>query len=298
MRNIILRIVSALIRAAEVRKRKNMADDKNRLLVLALFAVLVCIYLIPGCVCSGGTLGNPTPMSDTLPGYLLADERPDSLALLPTPPAAGSVSLALDEEVNRKSLALRGTPRWALAAEDAFLKFPEAADTFSCALNAPITERDTPHLYRLLLRTRSDVRHSTQKAKDYYKRQRPFVLNKEPSCSPDDENALAKNGSHPSGHTAICWAWALILSEIAPEQMDGILARGWAFGESRLVCNVHWQSDVAEGRVVGASAVAQLHADFTFREDLDAAKAELRTVRARGLNPLHDCTAEAAALAK
>jgi acid phosphatase (class A) len=130
------------------------------------------------------------------------------------------------------------------------------------------------------------------------KRQRPFVVNKEPSCSPDDENALAKNGSHPSGHAAICLAWALILSEIAPEQMDGILARGWAFGESRLVCNVHWQSDVAEGRVVGASAVAQLHADFTFREDLEAAKAELRTVRARGLNPLHDCTAEAAALAK
>lgn len=80
-----------------------------------------------------------------------------------------------------------------------------------------LNERDTPHLYRLLLRTRSDAGHSTQKAKDYYKRQRPFVVNKEPSCSPDDENALAKNGSYPSGHTAIGWAWALILSEIAPE---------------------------------------------------------------------------------
>ena len=34
--------------------------------------------------------------------------------------------------------------------------------------------------------------HSTQKAKDYYKRQRPFVVNKEPSCSPDDENAWLK----------------------------------------------------------------------------------------------------------
>jgi len=109
---------------------------------------------------------------------------------------------------------------------------------------------------------------------------------------------LAKNGSYPSGHTAIGWAWALILSEIASEQMDAILAWGWAFGESRLVCNVHWQSDVAEGRVVGASAVARLHTDFTFREDLEAAKAELRTVRARGLKPMRDCTAEAAALAK
>lgn len=68
MRNIMLRIVSALIRAAEVRKRKNMADDKNRFLVLALFAVLVCIYLIPGCVCSVGNAGQPHPYVRYLAG--------------------------------------------------------------------------------------------------------------------------------------------------------------------------------------------------------------------------------------
>ena len=76
---------------------------------------------------------------------------------------------------------------------------------------------------------------------------------------------MSKSGSYPSGHTAIGWAWALVLCEIAPEQTEAILARGRAFGESRMVCNVHWQSDVIEGRFMGASVVARLHAEPQFR---------------------------------
>jgi acid phosphatase (class A) len=233
-----------------------------------------------------------------LAGYLPAKAIPNSLALIPPPPAAGSAALAYDEEVSRKGLTLRDTPRWALATEDANLKFPQAAGTFSCALNAPITEQDTPHLYMLLRRTRTDASLSTYTAKDHYSRTRPFAVNKEPTCTPNEEKSLMTNGSYPSGHTAIGWAWALILSEISPEQTDAILARGRAFGESRVVCNVHWQSDVEEGLFMGASTVARLHADATFRADLEAAKAELAAVRAKGLKPLRDCTAEAAALAK
>jgi hypothetical protein len=94
------------------------------------------------------------------------------------------------------------------------------------------------------------------------------------------------------------WAWALILSEIAPEQADAILARGRAFGQSRVICNVHWQSDVIEGRFLGAATVAILHADFVFRADLESAKAELATARGKGLKPTRDCEAEAKELAQ
>ena len=214
-----------------------------------LFALLACILLTAGCTGSGVVRQHPS-VSDTGSGYLSVVVLPDSLALLPPPPAEGSAAMALDIDVNRKSSAFRGSPRWVLAAEDAVLKFPEAAGTFSCALNAPITESDTPHLYTLLLKTLNDVGRSTQKAKNYYKRLRPFVVNHEPSCTPDDEKAIARSGSYPSGHTAIGWAWALILTEISPEQTDAVLARGRAFGESRLICNVHWQSDVSEGRIM------------------------------------------------
>ena len=48
---------------------------------------------------------------------------------------------------------------------------------------------------------------------------------------------------------------------------------------------------------MGAATVARLHADPGFLADLDAGKAELAAVRAKGLKPTQDCDAEAAALA-
>ena len=264
-----------------------------------LVPVLACIAITAGC--SGyKSKSKPTAVPEIRPGilagYLKSEVLPDSLALLPPPPAAGSAALALDREVSRRGLALRGTPRWALATADANLMFPETATTFSCALGVPITERDTPHLYMLLRRTLTDAGLSTYSAKNQYQRKRPFTVNREPICTPDDKEFLMKDGSYPSGHTAIGWAWALILSEIAPEQVDAVLARGRAFGESRVICNVHWHSDVVEGRFMGAAAVARLHADPAFQAELNAAKAEVADVRAKGLKPTRDCQAEADAL--
>jgi len=92
---------------------------------------------------------------------------------------------------------------------------------------------------------------------------------------------LRKDGSYPSGHTAIGWAWALLLCEISPEQSNAILRRGWEFGQSRIICNVHWQSDVNQGRIMGAATVARLHADPVFLADLESSKNEIATIRAR-----------------
>jgi acid phosphatase (class A) len=263
------------------------------------FLVLICIAIIAGCA-GFESQRKPAPVPEIHPGilagYLKPEVLPNSLALIPPPPAQGSAAFALDEEIARKSMALRGTTRWKLAIEDANLMFPEAAGTFSCAIGIPITEKDTPHLYILLRRTLADAGLSTYTAKNQYQRKRPFMLNKEPICTPEEEEGLRKDGSYPSGHTAIGWAWALILTEIAPDQADAILARGRAFGESRNICNVHWHSDVVEGRFMGAAAVARLQADPSFRTDIEAAKAELAAVRAKVLKPTRDCQAEDDAL--
>jgi len=258
---------------------------------------LACIAITAG-FANFEKQSKPSVVPDRLPGYLASNTLPNSEALIPSPPTAGSSALALDYDISRNSLTLRDSPRWTLATEDADLMFPRAAGTFSCALNAPITEHDTPHLYILMRRTLTDVSLSTSKAKNKYMRTRPFVVNKERTCSPNDEQSLMKNGSYPSGHSAIGWAWALILTEISPEQADAILARGRAFGQSRVICNVHWQSDVIEGRFMGAATVARLHADPVFRDDLESAKTEFAAVRAKGLKPTRDCKAEASALAQ
>jgi acid phosphatase (class A) len=145
----------------------------------------------------------------------------------------------------------------------------------------------------LLRRSLTDAAFSTSAAKNYYQRMRPFVVNQQPVCSPGGTKRVKKNAAYPSGHAAVGWAWALILSEISPQQTDAILARGRSFGQSRVVCNLHWQSDVAEGRVIGAAMVARLHAESVFRDALEAARAEVDAARAKGLKPDRDCEAEA-----
>ena len=47
---------------------------------------------------------------------------------------------------------------------------------------------------------------------------------------------------------------------------------------------------------MGAGTIARLHADPTFRADMDAARAEFAAIRAQGLAPTRDCKAEEAAL--
>jgi len=263
------------------------------LVPLSVLLMAACTSLDAPRKAAAAPIGRP----GFLAGYLTTEALPNSLALLPPPPAVGSAALALDEEISRRSFALRETARWALAASDAELDFPRAAETYSCALNAPIGEADAPHLYTLLRRTLSDLGMSTSAAKNQYHRTRPFVVNKEPMCTPEMRAQLEKSGSYPSGHTTAGWGWALILAEISPAQADAILARGLAYGESRNVCNVHWHSDVVQGRVLAAGTVARLHAEPAFRADLEAARAELAAVRGQGLKPTRDCAAEAAALA-
>ena len=234
---------------------------------------------------------------EALQGYLDPKALPNSLFLIPRPPAPGSPAFALDEEVARETRALRGTPRFALAASDYELKLPIFIDTFSCALNAQITKENAPYLYTLLSRSFSDIGLSTYAAKNYYKRTRPFQQNHQPIGVPDARSALEKDPSYPSGHTALGWGFALILTEIAPDRENELLARGRAFGESRTVVNHHWYSDVVWGRAMGSATVARLHADPTFRADLDAARDEFATIRAKGIPPTGDCNAETAALA-
>ncbi|WP_368666645.1 phosphatase PAP2 family protein [Cupriavidus taiwanensis] len=255
--------------------------------------------LLAGCAAGGTNLAAVPELRPGVPaGYLAADARPDSLKLLPAPPAQGSAALALDEDAARQAGPLRGSPRWQLASDDAVLTFPQAASTFSCALGVPVGEKDTPYLNMLLRRSLVDAGLSTYKAKDHYKRTRPFVATRTPMCTQAEASKLEKDGSYPSGHSAIGWAWALILTEIEPARANELLARGQAFGQSRVVCNVHWQSDVNAGRTMAAATVARLHADPTFRADLERARSEVAAARAAGARPSRDCQAETAALAR
>ena len=215
------------------------------------------------------------------PGYLATSALPAGIALLPPPPAAGSDAERRDLEANAAALALSGADaaRKAMAAADANTQFPAVTQTFTCALGLEITEAATPTLYKLMRRTLSDFGLSTMTVKQHYQRPRPFMVNGQPSCVPGDEERLRKDGSYPSGHSAYGFGWAMVLASVAPDHADALLQRGLAYGTSREVCNVHWRSDVEQGRIVAAAVFARLQGEAEFRRDVEAARAEVEAAR-------------------
>lgn len=208
--------------------------------------------------------------------YLDLEQVANSITILPPPPAFGSEKFANDSIWYEWGKQQRNTPRGELAASDADIDAAGVATAMSEAFGMEISEQNTPELYKLLSTMREDAGDlSTRLAKNYYKRQRPYVHFKEHTCRPDHEAGLSGNGSYPSGHTAIGWSVALVLAEINPANQDAILKRGYEIGESRVICGFHYRSDVDGGRITAAAVVARLHADAAFQKQLAKAKKEV-----------------------
>ncbi len=230
-------------------------------------------------------------------GYFPREALPRSDVFLP--PAPETVLPGSTDDLNaRAALAARDSARWTQAARDAELKFPQASGHFACALGIQPSAQTTPHLVMLLRRTLADAGLATYAAKDRYARPRPFVALRERSCTPQEEAMLSRDGAYPSGHASLGWAWALVLSDLAPDRRDALLRRGYAYGQSRVACGVHWQSDVEAGRVVGASVALALQSEPVFRAQAELARREIAALRAsgQGAAAAQACAAEAAAL--
>jgi acid phosphatase (class A) len=258
----------------------------------ALFGLAIALLACSSRMMTWTASAQPRSQSPLGEGYLSPDERPDSLALVPMPPAEGSAAMSRDQAASDEALALEGKPRWQLARLDAELRLPQAAQAFSCATGVKLDADGTPRLMKLLSRSASDLAFASSRAKNRYRRPRPFMTNGRQSCTPEREPLLRQDGSYPSGHAAIGWGWGLILAELIPDRADAILARGRGFGDSRVVCNVHWLSDVEEGRILGAATVAKLHTKSEFRNDLEGARTELATLKVKQPANTATCAAE------
>lgn len=215
--------------------------------------------------------------------FLMEGDVANSLELLPPPPSMESVQFMYDKARYDWGKSLRKTERGEQAFLDARVDGQHLPDAFSEAFGIAINENETPEIYRLIVGMREDAGDlSTREAKNHYNRVRPFAFFEGMTCNPEQQEELSTNGSYPSGHTAIGWATALVLSEVNPDRIDEILDRGFQMGESRVICGYHFQSDVDAGRVVAAGAVARLHADDGFNRQLDKAKKEFAKLKKEG----------------
>ena len=209
-------------------------------------------------------------------GYLTASQVPNSLKILPLPPQENSAGQVRDNAIFQDMQAQEGSARWAQAAVDADLTDEHLGRPFSEVFGLEINEKNTPTLFSMMQKIRLDSNVTTKSAKQHYNRTRPFISMKVATCTPQDETTLKSNCSYPSGHTTIGWTYALLLAELRPDRQNEIIQRGYEYGQSRVVCNMHWQSDVDAGRVIAAAQFARLQADPQFRKDLKKAKKEIQ----------------------
>ena len=259
--------------------------------------VKVIVSITAIALTSAACVSAPTSKAPGVIAYLQESERPDLVTLLPPPPADGSPAALADRDASENFLTLMNTARWDLAIQDAAMRHPGGAASFSCAAGIPLSDDTTPLTMKLMSATAIEIAMSTRAPKKHFQRPRPFMANGELVCTPSGMKYLQKDGSYPSGHSAAGWAWGLLFAELLPEQADALVQRGRAFGQSRAVCNVHWQSDIEQGRIVGSAMVARLRGNEEFRAALAATRDELTAARAKDLPMDRDCGAEAAALA-
>jgi acid phosphatase (class A) len=215
-------------------------------------------------------------------GYLSA--LPDAGVILRPSPKDGDPRDLEDRRIFDVSRRLADSPRWAMAQADVPTAIASVMGGFSCAVGVRLDPATAPKVTTLLSRTAMDVGRLNSAAKDIYKRPRPYRRWGGNICTPASPQ-LDNSLDYPSGHAQLGWSYALILAELAPDRGAAVLARGRAFAESRVVCGVHTSSASEAGMILGSAQVSLARAEPAFRADLDAARAELATLRTNGAKP-------------
>ena len=207
--------------------------------------------------------------------YVFLENMPDAGIYLPAPPDMLSPQYADDFAQWQWGKTVRPTARGQQANDDSQWGIDGMIRIHQGTLGFEISKEKTPAIYKLLYNVLWTENLSTHNAKRKYMRTRPFAQYNEHTWGRfDNERELRFNGSYPSGHTALGWSTALVLSEMVPELQDTLLRTGFQYGESRVIVGAHYQSDVDAGFLCGSTAVAVMHASEYFQKDLEAARKE------------------------
>ncbi len=239
---------------------KNIITSARRGLLLAVLAIVGIM---------------PVAAQEAAQQYFTVDEMPDLLRILPPPPDSASAQFALDVVRHMWGKTQRqDAERRATAIIDAEYSLSNLIRIFSEPFGMAISFAETPEIYRLLRDFTTTCDNICKKPKAHYMRVRPFMMFHEPTLTPDQEATMIVNGSYPSGHTIFGWCAALILSEINPEQTEDLMARGYMYGESRVIVGAHWQSDVDAGMLAASVLHTKLHTSALFLEQMAKAREE------------------------
>ena len=146
---------------------------------------------------------DPTPVD----AYFTTKEMPDMLKWCPAPPDTVGPAFAFDIMQYMWGKQMRNCKERAdIAIRDAVYGLDCIIREFSEPFGLKISKEETPEIYKVLREGTATCDSICTYPKKYYMRKRPFMRFHEQTLTPDDEPALSKNGSYPSGHTLL-WAY-------------------------------------------------------------------------------------------
>lgn len=241
---------------------------KLRIRIVAIASAMFCTAI------------GASAQTDTSKVYIFLKDMPDAGVYLPPPPDTASLVYADDIIQWQWGKMQRDTPRGALANYDGKWGHEVVAEIYSSLFGFEISEKNTPAIWKFLMKTSYTGNSSTSTAKRKYMRTRPFAQFNESTWSEyDNAEDLRHNGSYPSGHTSLFWTISLAFAEMVPELQDTILQRAYQYSESRVIVGAHYQSDVDAGRLAASAAFARLHTSPYYLADLKAARKEFDKFR-------------------
>ena len=204
---------------------------------------------------------------------LLEPWRVDASKLLPPPPAIGSAGEKAEFDELRV-IATRSTSEMrAVAKRDAE---DETPDIFDTAIGFNLASH--PATFKLLNMVVEEEEGDTKGAKVFFHRERPYATDSSlKTCTPVKPGKAPT--SYPSGHATLAFSMGVVLASLMPEKSQAILARASEYAEHRLVCGVHFRSDIVAGQQFGTVIALQLMRNETFRSQLQDALKELNATR-------------------
>jgi acid phosphatase (class A) len=190
------------------------------------------------------------------------------LSLLAPPPGPQDPRTQAELEELRQVQATRTPERTAIAQADV----EETIFRFTIVLGKTLTPAQLPKTTAFFKKLTVDEEVATDPAKKGFARPRPYAVASDlkPVCP------LSKSGAYPSGHTTVGTYMGVVLAAMVPEQRAAIFSRIQEFAESRVICGVHYRSDLEAGRIAGTALAAVAMNDPQFKVEFAAARAELR----------------------
>lgn len=214
----------------------------------------------------------------------------------PPPPVVGSSTDLADKARSSQFRTLEDSDRWLLATAHAELRPPLALQHFDCALGVRLGSATAPNLNKLMQRLFDDSDAAAERVKARGFRARPVGDDAERRSCQRVTEAGRKSASYPSGSSTVATVYGEAFAALDPQRATEVRRIAHEMGLSRLVCGMHYPSDVAAGEILGKAVFEAASATPGFDADLAAARPELAAARATGLtNP--GCAAERRALA-